>query len=114
MTEFYPRPTLQEPVSITLVRAGKQPRRDRMPAPKCRDKFMALRWVSDMPGGWAAGRHRRRRRRHWRRRLPGLYLIGRVYGNDARDAVARSIEYDRAFEANKAVLGHMVDGPPRP
>lgn len=38
-----------------------------------------------------------------------LYVIGRFYGEDARDDVARSIEYDRAFAANKAALGHMVD-----
>jgi transcriptional regulator GlxA family with amidase domain len=38
-----------------------------------------------------------------------LYLIGRFYGDDALDDVARLIEYDRAFAANKAALGHMVD-----
>jgi transcriptional regulator GlxA family with amidase domain len=43
-----------------------------------------------------------------------LYLIGRFYGEDARDDVARSIEYDRAFAANKAGLGHMVDSASRP
>jgi transcriptional regulator GlxA family with amidase domain len=43
-----------------------------------------------------------------------LYLIGRFYGEDARDDVARSIEYDRAFAANKAALGHMVEGANRP
>jgi transcriptional regulator GlxA family with amidase domain len=37
-----------------------------------------------------------------------LYLIGRLYGDDARDEVARVIEYDRAFAANKAALGHVV------
>jgi transcriptional regulator GlxA family with amidase domain len=35
-----------------------------------------------------------------------LYLIGRLYGRDARDEVARLIEYDRAFAANQAALGH--------
>ncbi|MGA0595708.1 DJ-1/PfpI family protein [Enterovirga sp. CN4-39] len=34
-----------------------------------------------------------------------LYLIGRIYGTDARDEVARLIEYDRAFEANRRALG---------
>jgi transcriptional regulator GlxA family with amidase domain len=34
-----------------------------------------------------------------------LYLIGRIYGEDARDEVARVIEYDRAFEANRRALG---------
>ena len=43
-----------------------------------------------------------------------LYLIGRFYGEDARDDVARSIEYDRAFAANKAALGHIVDSTNRP
>jgi len=43
-----------------------------------------------------------------------LYLIGRFYGEEARDDVARSIEYDRAFAANKAALGHMIDGANRP
>ena len=34
-----------------------------------------------------------------------LYLIGRIYGVEARDEVARVIEYDRAFEANRRALG---------
>jgi transcriptional regulator GlxA family with amidase domain len=34
-----------------------------------------------------------------------LYLIGRLYGEDARDEVARVIEYDRAWRANCAALG---------
>ena len=34
-----------------------------------------------------------------------LYLIGRIYGEDARDQVAKVIEYDRAFEANRRALG---------
>lgn len=34
-----------------------------------------------------------------------LYLIGRIYGEDARDEVAKVIEYDRAFEANRRALG---------
>jgi transcriptional regulator GlxA family with amidase domain len=37
-----------------------------------------------------------------------LYLIGRLYGADARDEVARLIEYDRAFAANRAALGHVA------
>lgn len=37
-----------------------------------------------------------------------LYLIGRLYGEDARDEIARLIEYDRAFAANRAALGHAV------
>lgn len=37
-----------------------------------------------------------------------LYLIGRIYGTQARDAVAKVIEYDRAFEANRAALGILV------
>jgi transcriptional regulator GlxA family with amidase domain len=38
-----------------------------------------------------------------------LHLLGRIYGVEARDEVARVIEYDRAFEANRAALGHDVD-----
>jgi transcriptional regulator GlxA family with amidase domain len=34
-----------------------------------------------------------------------LYLIGRLYGEAARDEVARVIEYDRAWQANRAALG---------
>ncbi len=34
-----------------------------------------------------------------------LHLIGRLYGEAARDTVARLIEYDRAFTANRAALG---------
>lgn len=34
-----------------------------------------------------------------------LYLIGRIYGEDAREEVARAIEYDRAWAANRAALG---------
>ena len=34
-----------------------------------------------------------------------LYLIGRIYGEEARDEVARVIEYDRAFAANRSALG---------
>lgn len=37
-----------------------------------------------------------------------LYLIGRLYGVETRDEVARLIEYDRAFEANRKALGHAV------
>lgn len=34
-----------------------------------------------------------------------LYLIGRLYGWAAQDEVARVIEYDRAWEANRQALG---------
>jgi transcriptional regulator GlxA family with amidase domain len=34
-----------------------------------------------------------------------LYLIGRLYGDDAREEVARIIEYDRAWATNRAALG---------
>ena len=34
-----------------------------------------------------------------------LYLIGRIYGEAAREEVAKVIEYDRAFEANRRALG---------
>ncbi len=34
-----------------------------------------------------------------------LYLIGKMYGVDARNDVARIIEYDRAFKANADALG---------
>lgn len=34
-----------------------------------------------------------------------LYLIGRLYGDAARDEVARVIEYDRAWAANRQALG---------
>jgi transcriptional regulator GlxA family with amidase domain len=36
-----------------------------------------------------------------------LYLIGMLFGETAREDVARVIEYDRAYEANKAALGHV-------
>lgn len=36
-----------------------------------------------------------------------LYLIGKIYGEKARAEVARVIEYDRAYEANRAALGHI-------
>ena len=39
-----------------------------------------------------------------------LYLIGRFYGNNARDEVARLIEYDRAYAANYAALGTLCVG----
>ena len=39
-----------------------------------------------------------------------LYLIGRIYGDEARDGVAALIEYDRAFAANRAALGIVVVG----
>lgn len=37
-----------------------------------------------------------------------LYLIGRLYGQDIRDEVARVIEYDRAWAANQQALGILV------
>lgn len=37
-----------------------------------------------------------------------LHIIGRLYGAEARDEVAALIEYDRAFAANRAALGHVV------
>ncbi|WP_296572562.1 DJ-1/PfpI family protein [Phreatobacter sp.] len=37
-----------------------------------------------------------------------LFLIGRLYGEAARDEVAAVIEYDRAFAANRAALGHHI------
>ena len=37
-----------------------------------------------------------------------LYLIGRIYGEAARDEVAKVIEYDRAFEANRRALGILA------
>jgi transcriptional regulator GlxA family with amidase domain len=39
-----------------------------------------------------------------------LYLIGKIYGIDARDEVAQIIEYDRAFKANQDALGTIVAG----
>ena len=39
-----------------------------------------------------------------------LYLIGKFYGNNARDEVAQLIEYDRAYAANSAVLGSFEIG----
>ncbi len=37
-----------------------------------------------------------------------LHLLGRLYGPDAADDVARAIEYDRAWAANRAALGVVV------
>jgi transcriptional regulator GlxA family with amidase domain len=34
-----------------------------------------------------------------------LYLLGRIYGEDAASEIARLIEYDRAYEANRLALG---------
>jgi transcriptional regulator GlxA family with amidase domain len=36
-----------------------------------------------------------------------LYILGRLYGEEARDEVAAAIEYDRAFAANRGALAHM-------
>jgi transcriptional regulator GlxA family with amidase domain len=42
-----------------------------------------------------------------------LYLIGKFYGDGARDEVARLIEYDRAYAANCAALGTFeIDAAP--
>jgi transcriptional regulator GlxA family with amidase domain len=38
-----------------------------------------------------------------------LYLLGRLYGAAAADDVARVIEYDRAYAANRAALGLYVE-----
>ena len=40
-----------------------------------------------------------------------LHLIGRLYGEAARDDVARLIEYQRAFAANRAapMRGRWID-----
>jgi len=38
-----------------------------------------------------------------------LYLLGRIYGEDAAVEVARLIEYDRAYAANRAALGFQGD-----
>jgi transcriptional regulator GlxA family with amidase domain len=37
-----------------------------------------------------------------------LYLLGRIYGEDAAAEVARVIEYDRAYAANRAALGFVM------
>lgn len=37
-----------------------------------------------------------------------LYLIGRLYGQQAQDEVARLIEYDRAWNANRQALGILI------
>jgi transcriptional regulator GlxA family with amidase domain len=39
-----------------------------------------------------------------------LYLIGKFYGEDARDEIAHLIEYDRAYAANHAALGTLDVG----
>lgn len=38
-----------------------------------------------------------------------LYLLGRIYGEDAAADVARVIEYDRAYTANRAALGLTIE-----
>lgn len=43
-----------------------------------------------------------------------LFLLGRLYGPEARDAVAAVIEYDRAYRANEAALGHLRVVPAAP
>ena len=40
-----------------------------------------------------------------------LYLLGRIYGSAAAADVARAIEYDRAYAANRVALG-LVTGAP--
>jgi transcriptional regulator GlxA family with amidase domain len=37
-----------------------------------------------------------------------LYLIGKLYGTEAGEEVARLIEYDRAYRANRDELGHYA------
>ena len=37
-----------------------------------------------------------------------LYLIGCLYGREAQEEVARVIEYDRSFAANRVALGHAI------
>jgi transcriptional regulator GlxA family with amidase domain len=37
-----------------------------------------------------------------------LYLLGRLYGPEATRDIARVIEYDRAYAANRAALGQVV------
>lgn len=37
-----------------------------------------------------------------------LYLIGKLYGREAGEEVARLIEYDRAYHANRDALGHYA------
>ncbi len=41
-----------------------------------------------------------------------LYLLGRIFGVDAAEEVARVIEYDRAYAANLAALGMVVGSAP--
>jgi transcriptional regulator GlxA family with amidase domain len=40
-----------------------------------------------------------------------LYLLGRIYGEEAAAEVARIIEYDRAYAANREALGCIVRPP---
>ncbi len=37
-----------------------------------------------------------------------LFLLGRLYGTRAAAQVAEAIEYDRAYAANRAALGHEI------
>ena len=39
-----------------------------------------------------------------------LYLLGRLYGEDAAEEVAAVMEYDRAYAANRAALGVVRGG----
>lgn len=43
-----------------------------------------------------------------------LYMIGQIYGENARAEVAQVIEYDRAYEANRLALGHIRAEPRAP
>jgi transcriptional regulator GlxA family with amidase domain len=43
-----------------------------------------------------------------------LYLLGRIYGEAAAAEVARVIEYDRAYAANRAALGVVMRDPDQP
>jgi hypothetical protein len=37
-----------------------------------------------------------------------LYLIGCLYAREAQDEVARLLEHNRLFEANRAAFGHAI------
>jgi transcriptional regulator GlxA family with amidase domain len=39
-----------------------------------------------------------------------LFLLGRLYGEAAAAEIAELIEYDRAYAANRAALGHTRIG----
>ena len=41
-----------------------------------------------------------------------LFLLGRLYGDPAAAKIAELIEYDRAYAANRAALGHALPADP--